>query len=271
VTRDERWVQREYGTEKWPRVERLIAEHLEREPDAGLARTLYAAARDQWEAPSPFTMANSVFDGQVVDVPRSAGFAAAQRLIVEVLDSACRPDTGLVVELGAGWAWHLLDFWLASGPRDARYIAAEYTEAGRRAATRLAQLDPRLRFDAIPFDYNAPSLIGLEAAEHAVVYSQHSIEQIPRITPALFDAMRSVAPSVTGIHFEPVGWQLHGGARTGTSAENADRHDYNRNLVEVLRAEEAAGRIVIDEIAEEIIGVMPENTSTIVVWRSGDN
>jgi hypothetical protein len=269
VRRDDSWIQREYGAEKWPRVERLIEDTLAEEPDAGLARALRAVARENWDAASPFVMGETVFDGSLVKTPRSAAFGASQGMICDVLHHACVPETGLVVELGAGWAWHLLTFWLSTGPRNATYVAAEYTDAGRRAGTRLAGLDQRLAFQAIPFDYHNPSLAGLGDAEHAVVFSHHSIEQIPRITPAAIDAMRGVAPRVTGVHFEPVGWQVHGGERTGTSAEYADRHDYNRNLVEVLQGEAAAGRITIDHMADEIIGVAPYNATTIIVWHAG--
>lgn len=268
VDRTKDWIDREYGAEKWPRVQRLIDERIAAEPGACLSRVLRAVARDQWATETPLATRQSVVDGGVVELPRSAAFGAAQGLVLDVLASVSSDATGLVVELGAGWSWHLLSFWLAGGPRAATYVGAEYTAAGRRAACSLAALDARLDYRAVDFDYHEPRLEGLGEAEHAVVFTQHSIEQIAYVKPALVDAIRGVARQVTCVHFEPVGWQLHGGALAGSSAAYAQRHDYNRDLVEILRAEQAAGRITIDAIAREIVGVNHENASTIIVWRA---
>jgi hypothetical protein len=188
--------------------------------------------------------------------------------VLDAVADACTDETDLVLELGPGWGWAVLSVWMTGGPRRALYVAAEYTEAGRRAAAKLAELDPRLDFRALPFDYHEPRLDGLGAREHAVVFSAHSIEQIPEVKPKLFEAIRGVAERVSCIHFEPVGWQLPGYAGEGSSSAYADQHDYNRNLVECLRAEAAAGRLVIDAVTPDVFGINPANSTTVIRWHS---
>jgi hypothetical protein len=268
VRRTRDWVEREYGREKWPAIERIVEAEERAEPDAGLARILGRVARSQWRAEDPLQTRPFAGGPAEIPLPPSGAHAAEQGIVLDVVGRACTGHTDLIVELGAGWAWHLLTLWATGGPRHAHYVAAEYTAAGRRAAARLAALDPRLRFSAVPFDYHAPRLDG-GGRRHAMVFSVNSVEQIPYVRPELFAAIRGLAPSVTCIHFEPVGWQL--GERTGggSSAAYAERHDYNRNLVAAVRAEAAAGRIVLDAIVPDLFGVNPRNATTVVTWRAG--
>jgi hypothetical protein len=146
-------------------------------------------------------------------------------------------------------------------------VAAEYTAAGRRASAALAELDPRLDFSAIPFDYHEP-VLPVDGHRHAVVYTAHSIEQIPKVRPELIEAIRGVADRVTCLHFEPVGWQVESQEREGSTLAYAEEHDYNRNLVEVLREAEAGGRIAIEILRPELFGINPRNSTTVIRWTS---
>ncbi len=268
VTRDAAWVEREYNTEKWPAIDRAVARIVGSEPEPRLDRVLWQVAREQWSGLDPTEDHDHVFGGKQTRVPTVAAFGGQITLVRELVLSACTSSTDLVLELGAGWAWHLLSVWVHGGPAEAAYVAAEYTEAGRAAGSRLAALDSSLDFRAVAFNYNEPELDGLPKARHAVVFTQHSIEQIPHVRPELFEAIRGVADGVTCLHFEPVGWQEPHGGRTGSSQTYAEQHDYNRNLLPALREEEAAGRLRIDVVRTDVVGVNPHNASTFVRWRT---
>jgi hypothetical protein len=268
VVRTPTHVEREYGEEKWPAVERLVEAERWADPDIGMARLLGRVARSQWARPDPVAMHSFVFDGEMARMPLSGAFGAEQAIVLDLVADACRDETDLVVELGAGWAWHLLTVWATGGPRGATYVAAEYTEAGRRAAAKLAEVDEELDFRAVPFDYREPRLDGLGPRAHAVVFTEHSIEQIPHLTAAVFDAIRGLARTVTCLHFEPVGWQINGRDGAGSSRAVAEQHDYNRNLVEILRAEADAGRLILDFLKPDVIGINPSNSTSIIRWRS---
>jgi hypothetical protein len=267
VHRDRAWVEREYGTEKWP----LIRDALAGAPDDVPARTLAAVHRAQWPDVGLLAPREGVIDGRRVRLPHQVLLGAFSGLVVGAVLDACRPDTGLVLELGSGWGRNLVQVWLEGGPADAEYVAAEYTAAGREATEQLARRFAEQQLRAVPFDYHAPDLTALRReCGHAVVFSVHSLEQIPHVAPDLVGEIAALAPEVTVVHVEPVGWQLPGaGDRQGTSAEHARRHDYNRDLVEVLRAAEAAGRIAIGQTLPEVVGLNPDNASSVVVWSAG--
>ena len=268
VTRDAAWVEREYNREKWPAVDRAVEQISSSERQPRLDRVLGRVARLQWSDADLTEDREHVFGGQGAGVPTVVAFGGQSALVREFVLSECTSTTDLVVELGAGWAWHLLSIWVHGGPATATYVAAEYTDAGRSAASRLAALDPTLDFRAVPFDYNEPALSGLPDARHAVVFTQHSVEQIPQVPPALFEAVRALADQVTCIHFEPVGWQAGDQSRAGSSQDYANEHDYNRNLLSALRDEEAADRLRLDVVRTEVVGVNPRNATSVVLWRA---
>lgn len=270
LVRDRTHVEREYGTEKWPAVERLIAQRSSGEPPGGatLARVHRRVARDYAYRDKPLTELEVWLGGRRQRLAGSLAWGSQARLISDAVVDACTANTDLVIELGSGWGWHVLGSWLAGGPRDALYVAAEYTEAGRRATQRLADLDADLHLRTHAFDYNDPSsLRSLDTFRDAVVFSVHSIEQIPRLSPEVPRAIAGLAESVRCLHFEPVGWQVSEDSG-GSSRAYAELHDYNRDLIEVLRAEEAFGTLSIDGVQLDLVGLNPANTTTLVRWNA---
>lgn len=270
--RDQDRVQQEYGVEKWPAVARLIGEHAAGEPPSGsaLARVHHRVTRAHAAPGDPLARHDTMLTGRRQTVPVSLAVGGAERLAVDLVVDACSERTDLVIELGSGWGRHVLGAWLAGGPRDALYIGAELTAAGREASEQLAGLDADLRFVSHAFDYHDPSsLRGLGAFEEAVVFSVHSVEQIPRLHPRIPAAIAGLATSVRCLHFEPVSWQASAAPSAGTSRAYAEQNDYNRDLLEVLRAEEAAGGLRIEAIEPDLVGLNPDNATTLVRWSAG--
>ena len=211
---------------------------------------------------------DAVVPGDLVQASAGFALAAQQALVVDSVLARCRESTGVIVELGSGWGRNIFAAWLGGAPRGARYVAAEYTGAGRRAAERLAALNPHIAFESHSFDYYQPVLATVPRPSHAVVFTVHSVEQIPQLKPEVIDVIRSIADEVDCVHLEPVGWQLETKSGAGSSREYAERHDYNRNLVALLRAAEAAGDIRIEAILPEAVGANPLNATTMIRWRS---
>jgi hypothetical protein len=266
VTRSAEWVQREYGTEKWPAIERLIAEVGAAEggpPDP--TRVVSQVARAEMGGLAG--EGDVIVNGHVERLPLSLAWGAYQSLVVESVLARCGPETKLVVEMGSGWGRNLASLWLGGGPRDATYVAAEFTEAGRRATSELGRLIPGMRLEPIAFDYHQPDLGGVEPVEEAVVFSAHSVEQISELPEAFVPAVLGVAQRVTCLHFEPVGWQLDP-SLAGSSREYAEHHDYNLNLIPLLGGQAEKGAIVLDETRPEVIGVNPSNATSLVAWST---
>ena len=266
VNRDSHWIEREYGQEKWPEIERLVDDVATREDD--FARLVYEVARQERYSTGPLEPREAIFGGVRTHVPSAVIRGGYQALIVDTLLKYCTGETDLVVELGSGWGRNLLLTWLAGGPASARYIAAEYTEAGRRVAARLAGLAPGLDLASVPFDYNAPDLRSIGTGRQALVFTAHSVEQIATLPDAVTAEMRRLARVVTCVHFEPVGWQFRDNAAEGSSKRHAAANDYNSNLGELLRVGADEGELELLEVIPEAVGINPDNTTTVVVWRS---
>lgn len=270
------WIEREYGREKWPAIERAIDAICDGEtsPPRNMARVIARVSRSEiYGSDDALDELPAVVSGNELRVARGIAWGAYQQLIVDAVVDHCVTDTDAVVELGSGWARNLLRVWLGGGPANATYVAGEFTASGRRAATRLAGLEPSLRFISLPFDYHRPNFSTLDRFRHAVIFTAHSVEQVPNVSVELLAAIRSMAARVTCIHFEPVGWQVESSGadthnQTGSSRAYATNNNYNVNLVETLRLAEANEILKVERITTEAIGINPSNATSVVRWSS---
>jgi hypothetical protein len=267
VVRNSEWIDREYGREKWPAIlARIDADLGAGERD--LARIVNRVRRFEI-ASAEQRLQSVVVAGECLQLPRSFALHGGSGLLLEQL-VALADGADAVIELGSGWGYHLLQLWLQGGPRTARYFALEYTAAGRECTRRLAGLEPELALEVLPFDYYAVDLSALGRFTGRVcVFSCFSIDQIPELPAALFSALRTLAPRVDGIHFEPAGWQIAGEACVGSSRAYAERHDYNRNLWPLLQQCAAAGLLRIEASCASLFGQNPDNSAALIRWSMG--
>jgi hypothetical protein len=269
VIRDAGWVQREYGTEKWPGILRGLEELTQRERrPLSLARVVGQLTRQELTLGGRATRVEEmVVGGQRVRLPAGAALAAEQGLVVEAVLDAVTPRTEAIVELGSGWGHNLFRLWLEGGPPQARYVAAEYTEAGHEVARRIGELEAGMRLETHPFDYHNPRGFSLGKLDEVVVFTVNSIEQIPHLSQEVVRTVCELGTRVRCLHFEPVGWQVDPDS-SSSSSEYAERHDYNRNLVSLLRSAAAEGTIELDDPQPEIIGTNPHNATTLLTWST---
>jgi hypothetical protein len=102
-----------------------------------------------------------------------------------------------------------------------------------------------------------------------VLFTVHSVEQLPKLAPDIIARLAALAPLVTCLHFESVGWQL-GRDGNGSSGDYATRHDYNRNLMAVLDEHATSGILHLDTVLPNIVGINPMNATSLVMWRSAN-
>jgi hypothetical protein len=246
VVRDSNWIRREYGEEKWPAV--LSA--IETFHGSG-ERFVHTVAQGGLE-PAPVR-----FGPSVLELPRQLAVGGIGGWVAASVAQYAK-DSDLIVELGAGWGRNLLMAWLHGANPAARYLAAEFTEAGRQAAAALALRTSGIDMLAVEFDYHSASLGHVESGRRATVFTVHSIEQVPHLDRKVLEVIRAVADEVVVLHFEPVGWQVRGEA----SSPYAEKHDYNRNLWALL------GEYGVDliEVQADVVGINPDNPTTKIVW-----
>lgn len=85
------------------------------------------------------------------------------------------------------------------------YYALEPSPAGRECVEVLARLEPQLDLRAVPFDFEHANCDLPSTSGHALVFTVHSIEQIPELTSEAITGL-SLARSLTVVHLEPIGW-----------------------------------------------------------------
>ena len=205
--------------------------------------------------------------GKVVVLPRAALIGGRRDVFMHVLLTACTPATSMVVELGSGWGHNLLNLHLWGGPR-VPYYALEPAESGRACTDVLAALEPDLDLTTAPYDYERPDYGVLPAGNaHVLVFSVHSIEQVTDLPRETVTGLLGLGTRVTGVHFEPVGWQIVD-EPDQASHEYALRQRYNRNLWPLLQELERAGDLTVETVTPDLFGDKYKNPGTLIVWHA---
>jgi len=189
---------------------------------------------------------------------------------------AIDPDTANIVELGSGYSKNLFRIWFNGGPVKANYIGGEYTEAGRDCGQFLASLEPRIRYQSVPFDYYAPVFTNFDTNAKTFAFSCYSVEQIPQIDRRVFDALLAIPGLHRVVHIEPVGWQRRSWNVPFTSEwalrrsmrRSAKAMHYNTNLLSVMESLERDGKVAIRQpIKFDFLAHRPNLPGTVIVWE----
>jgi hypothetical protein len=148
----------------------------------------------------------------------------------------------------------------------------------------LAETEPGFCLNVHPFNYYAPDFSALAAPRGTLVYTASSIEQITEIGEDAIEKIAAIPGLGRVVHLEPVGWQLEEHTmeaavsrqltrfrkRTTRGAEilkYIEKRNYNRDLWPVLKKLESRGRIAIERVEKNILGINPFNPTTLIVWR----
>jgi hypothetical protein len=166
-----------------------------------------------------------------------------------------------VVELGAGYGYNL--WMLRKSLSFAGYWGGEYSGNAVELASRLYRPEDRIQvvrfnyYDAATYDFlrKAPAPI--------VVFTSHSLEQIPT-AGAVFDALephRDIIAKV--IHFEPA-YELYDDSLMGQMrARYTQLNNYNTDLIDQLRGRAA---LRIENIDTNVFGLNVLNPTSVIRW-----
>ena len=267
VIRDEARINREYGGDKWPTVLGSIRAAVG-SGENSLSRLVTTLARQEWGNPTLCPI-NAVALGEQVKLPASLAWYGAYALVAETVMAACRTDTQAIVDLGCGWGRSLFEIWLRGGPGAATYYGLEFTQAGLDCITSLAALEPRLTMRALRFDFQRPDFSALaRPLSHAVVFTVSSIHQVPMIAKDAYRSILGIADAVDCLHFEQIGWQIAARAQSAADRNYALRHDYNRNLWQILNELRDERAIEVIAIEADLFGTQELYPLSLVHWRS---
>jgi hypothetical protein len=255
----------------WKPIHDAIQSSIQNE--TSLSRVLSLASR-RGVVPPPISYkpVRFVSAGEVVHISAPGAGGIYGKILTKSLIDMTTDETDTIIELGSGWGSYLFALWLGGGPRNARYYAGEITEMGRACTSLLSMLESGISISPFRFDYYNPDYSAIKPGREAVVYTSHSIEQIPQLPREVFTEILKSADRVRGLHLEPIGWQVHRNIGTilppFSEAQEARNHEleYNLNLWPLLLDLEAEGLIEIETVVTDIIG-MEYNPSTLIRWN----
>ncbi len=255
----------------WRERRDLIMSYLERGEDR-LSRALARIRRaEERNRAMGLDLRRWIVDDEALDLPWRPAAAAYRSAVVEAVMDAVTPQTSKIIETGSGWGEHLCNIYLEGGPAGATYYALELEKEGRICSLLLASLDPLFNLRAGFFDYRQPDYSMVEKDDgHTILLTAHSIEQVKDIHQDCLRVALTLSSRVTGVHFEPVGWQTHDRNDwrpwTQQHYERCQEKSYNTNLVSLLRAMEAEELIRIRIMKPNFIG-LDYNPATLIVWE----
>lgn len=252
---------------------------LRRSGEGNLARVLLLLEQRSQTASvnPPLERFGFRFCGVRVQGPKNWSYEAPlfELLLQNEILNQIDPDTERIVELGSGYGKNLFRIWLNGGPRKATYYGFEYTRRGRECADLLASSESAIRFRSQPFDYHNVDLKSLAGSAKTFVFTSYSIEQVPEISRAVFDALVDITGVYKVMHIEPVGWQRQHIDRLDTEEQillrDMERSTrdcrYNTNLLQMIHDLAASGRIVVDQEKFDFLAHRPDLPGSIIVWR----
>lgn len=186
---------------------------------------------------------------------------------MKYLSGQIPPRADTIVELGCGYGVNLFLLAELIDPAKVRFVAAEYTESGRRLCSRLAAMDPALPLETAFIDHKAPDLSFLGESASVAFFTCHSIEQVEEIPATYFATLAAAAPRVFAAHLEPFGFQVDGFTPANSRQKGCFQDSgWNRNFYAALKAAEGAGTLRLRRLEPEKFFVQPGNPTSVATW-----
>ena len=179
----------------------------------------------------------------------------------------------LIVDLGGGWGHRLFDLFL-SGVKSKEYVLLERLIAGRRCSSLVYSLfNNLLEFSCHHFDWNnLEDMPVFESRQNVILFSSHSIEQVPKFAYEAFDILIdkfSHVENLYGVHLEPITFQIPGERRNNPlrykrDVQYAVDHKYNMDFYHKLSRTK---RVLIRHVNSGVFDSCHGNSTSILIWE----
>ena len=199
---------------------------------------------------------------------------ARDALVVQALAQHVPRDCDAFLDLGCGWGHRMFDGFRAGIAPNAAYFGGDQVEASAGLVRQVQTLFPAMKVQWFPFNFLDPRFDDVTGSyARVVVFTCHAIEQIARIGSLLFDRILARFPeaSISGVHIEPVSFQLASPAADAETAarDEVDRsyaadHGYNLDLVTQLQDHKELEIIAAEK---RVLDTGDGNSSSVLVWR----
>lgn len=248
-TRSSAEVLREYDQEKWSSVLRYLESTDTRSSDE-----ILAAQGLNPDSECAFMRNDRYFVARAADI-----MSQYEELLAREIQPYLQDD---LVELGCGIGDKLI--YLSKLYDSINVWGGEYTASGLKSAKALAK-GYGIDVEFTLFDYNDPdSMFFIKSG--SLVYTSHSIEQIPELRSEFLDELIRKQPKYV-IHFEPCYEDQDSQSLIGLMRKKyIELNDYNRNLIDLLNDYNRRGLIEIISHKKNVFSDTPFNPTSVVVW-----
>lgn len=154
-----------------------------------------------------------------------------------------------ICELGCGYGYNL-------GLTDKKGYGGEYSVNAVKIAKKIG-------LDVSEFNYYTESDYGF-LRPNSTIFTTHSIEQIPDATVIIDNLTRHKSKINYVVHFEPTIINERSSLLGLMRNRYMQLNDYNKNLLYVLKDRDD---IEILELETDIFGLVPLNTTNLIIWR----
>jgi len=167
----------------------------------------------------------------------------------------------VVVELGCGWGYNLNVLRKVFPNR--LWLGGEYSQNAVKLASHLFEGEKDISISYFNW-YDKEWKILEDLTEKALIFSRHSIEQLPSVRSVIPTFRQYQEKIIEVVHLEPV-YELTDPATTLGLMRQAytQMNDYNTDLLTVLRSL----NVQILKTEAEVIGGNPLNPTSIIQWK----
>ncbi len=134
---------------------------------------------------------------------------------------------------------------------------------GGEYSANAVKLAKKLNFDVVEFNYyNEKDYDFIKP--NSTIFTTHSIEQIPDASTIINSLEKQKSKINYVVHFEPTVVEERTSLLGALRNKYMELNDYNRNLIKILKER---GDIEILELDIDIFGLVPLNTTNLIVWK----
>jgi len=173
-----------------------------------------------------------------------------------------------VMELGCGFARRLFETFYQTKNNSIQYFGGEITKSGQNLSDMLSDMETEINFSSFQYDHMNPKPPEIGNCQNILIFTCHSIEQVPNLPDDFFEKLCGFAKNITVVHFEPFGFQ----ARTNTvSAKNhqyvADKEKYNQNLYPLIERAHQSKLINLKWVSLNLFRLDRNNPTSVIIWE----
>jgi len=212
---------------------------------------------------------NSIMQGRGFQLPQYIDLdEQVERFLLDYI--ILHPEIEAVVDLGSGTGQRLIKFFYMGCPSHVRLYSAEQSESARALNQRLVDLDAGLDISIHAFNFRRPDFSFVREKKHVLFFTALSIMFIHEVGRTPFEAMVRAADAATGIHFEPVGFQISTPTYeySKLQAQEANSRNWNIDLGSVLQDLHNLGVIEVKYSGKDILPAKdPGHALSVTLWH----